>query len=75
MMDSKTFQKEVVRMWNTVRNNLYKDDINCNGVNCSQCPIHGTKYGCSSPLSIIEIYEKVEKWSKEHPQKNIKCQS
>ena len=66
MLDSKTYQQELVRMWDSLRDDN-KGSHGCNGVECNKCPLHDLKYGCSSASSVIEIYNAVEKWSKEHP--------
>lgn len=71
MMDKEEYKREVVRMWDSVRECSKRRD-KCHGVDCKECPIHGFKYGCSSPLSAFEIYNAVEKWSKEHPPKKYK---
>ena len=67
MLDSKTYQQELVRMWDSLRDDNKGLDA-CDGVDdCEKCPLHGLKYGCDSASSVIEIYNAVEKWSKEHP--------
>ena len=66
-MNKDTFKRELVRMWNTLRDDEYKIYNACNGVSCSKCPLHGV--GCSEPLSSYEVVEIVKKWSEEHPQK------
>ena len=68
MMTKEEYKKELVRMWNTLRDDRYKIYNACNGVSCSKCPLHGI--GCSEPLSSYEIVEIIKKWSKEHPQKH-----
>lgn len=72
MLDKETYEKELVRMWDSLRINKYKGRNNCNGVDCKECPLQGFKYGCSNALSSLEIYCAVEKWSKEHPSKKYK---
>ena len=66
MLDNKTYKQELVRMWDSLRED-YKGYNGCNGVDCKECPLHGFKYGCSNAFSSLEIYCAVEKWSKEHP--------
>lgn len=66
MLDNKTYRRELVRMWDSLRDDN-KGRNGCNGVDCKECPLHGFKYGCSCSLSAVEIYNAVEKWSKEHP--------
>lgn len=67
MLDKDTYKRELVRMWNTLRDDRYKNYNACNGVSCSKCPLHGI--GCSEPLSSYEVVEIVKKWSEQHPQK------
>ena len=74
MLDSKTYQQELIRMWDSLEedykgyNEYYKEYNDCCGLECEKCPLHGLKYGCDSALSVVEMYNIVEKWSKEHPQ-------
>lgn len=68
MMDKEEYKKEIVRMWDSIRDDEYKIYNACNGVSCSKCPLHDI--GCSEPLSSYEVVEIVKKWSKEHPQKH-----
>ena len=67
MMNKDTYKRELVRMWNTLRDDEYKTYNACNGVSCNKCPLHGIE--CSEPLSSYEVVEIVKKWSKEHQQK------
>ncbi len=66
-MNKDTFKRELIRMWNTLRDDRYKIYNACNGVSCSKCPLHGI--GCSEPLSSYEVVEIVKKWSEQHQQK------
>ena len=68
MLDKDTYKRELVRMWNTLRDDRYKTYNACNGVSCNKCPLHGIE--CSDPLSSYEVVEIVKKWSKEHPPKH-----
>ena len=70
MLDKDTYKRELVRMWNTLRDDRYKIYNACNGVSCNKCPLHDI--GCSEPLSSYEVVEIVKKWSKEHPPKKYK---
>lgn len=70
MIDKETYKREIVRMWDSIRDDEYKIYNACNGVSCSKCPLHGV--GCSEPLSSYEVVEIVKKWSKEHPEKKYK---
>ena len=70
MLDKDTYKRELVRMWNTLRDDRYKTYNACNGVSCNKCPLHGIE--CSDPLSSYEVVEIVKKWSKENPPKKFK---
>lgn len=73
MLDKETYKKELIRMWDSLRDDeYYKGYDNCAGVICEKCPLHGFDYGCSCSLSTVEIYNAVEKWSKEHPKPKYK---
>lgn len=65
MMDKEEYKKEIVRMWDSIRDK-HKGEYSCYGVDCDSCPL-GRK--CDRIFS-IEIIEAVEKWSKEHQQKH-----
>lgn len=69
MLDKDTYKRELVRMWNTLRDDEYKTYNACSGVSCNKCPLHGI--GCSEPLSSYEVVEIVKKWSKEHQPKKL----
>ena len=70
MLDKDTYKRELVRMWNTLRDDRYKTYNACNGVSCNKCPLNGI--GCSEPLSSYEVVEIVKKWAKENPLKKYK---
>ena len=70
MLDKDTYKRELVRMWNTLRDDRYKIYNACNGVSCNKCPLHDI--GCSEPLSSYEVVEIVKKWSREHQPKKYK---
>lgn len=65
MLDKETYKREIIRMWDSIRDK-HKGEYSCYGVDCDSCPL-GRK--CDRIFS-IEIIEAVEKWSKEHPQKH-----
>lgn len=73
MLDEETYKKELVRMWDSLRE-YCKGYDNCAGVICEECPLHET--GCGNPtkrvqmIDMFKIINVVEKWSKEHPQKH-----
>ena len=69
MMDKEEYKREIVRMWDSIRDDEYKGTETCTGVNdCGGCPLNNIKCGESSKA--FEMIEAVEKWSKEHQQKN-----
>lgn len=68
MLDEKTFKKELVRMWDSLRGDRYKGYCGCSGLSCNRCPLHDI--GCREPMNTFKMIEAVEKWSKEHPQKH-----
>lgn len=68
MLDEKTFKKELVRMWDSVRGDKYKGYCSCSGVSCRKCQLNDS--GCREPMNTFKMIEAVEKWSKEHPPKH-----
>lgn len=70
MLDNKTYRRELVRMWDSLRDDN-KGRNGCSGVECKKCPLHGLEYGCDDSFSVVETYNIVEKWSKEHPKRYI----
>lgn len=65
MLDEKTFKKELVRMWDSLRSDRYKGYCSCSGLSCNRCPLY--KIGCREPMNTFKMIDVVEKWSKEHP--------
>lgn len=70
MLDEKTFKKELVRMWDSLRGDRYKGYCSCSGLSCNRCPLY--KIGCREPMNTFKMIEEVEKWSKEHRPKKFK---
>ena len=71
MIDKDTYKRELVRMWDSLRDDEYKGIESCSGVNdCGGCPLNNIKCGESSKA--FEMIEAVEKWSKEHQPKKFK---
>ena len=66
MLDNKTYQRELIRMFDSLRKD-HKGEDSCGGVECRDCPLCVAENGCRSLLSVVEVYNAVEKWSKEHP--------
>lgn len=72
MLDNEAYQQELVRMWDSIRKN-HKGEKSCSGVDCIDCPlISAAADECSSLVSVVEVYNAVEKWSKEHPKPKYK---
>lgn len=72
MMTKEEYKKELVRMWDSMRDDKYKGRNNCEGVICSECQfcdINDNDNDCYEPINAVEMVEAVEKWSNEHPQK------
>ena len=63
MMTKEEYQKELVRMFDSLRDDKFKGENNCIGVSCFDCPLY--ENGCS-PFSTFEHIEIVEKWSRGH---------
>ena len=77
MLSKEEFQKELVRMWDSVRTES-KGKLSCDKVQCVDCPMqYINNQLCKGYIEIgrtyvpvecaIDIMEIVEKWSKEHP--------
>lgn len=64
MISKEEYKKTIIRMWDTVRDNVFKGEPDCNNVGCDECPIN---FGCGSVMKYCELVEFVEKWAKEHP--------
>lgn len=75
MIDKETYKKEIVRMFASFRNdnNRFSYCL-CRAEQCNDCPLLDCchMHGTVRPYDVFEVIEKVEKWSKEHPQKKYK---
>lgn len=74
MIDKETYKRELVRMWDSMRDDKYKGRNNCEGVICSECQfcdINDNDNDCYEPINAVEMVEAVEKWSKEHPKHKL----
>lgn len=69
MLDKKTFKRELIRMWDSLRATSFGEK-NCTGVICEKCPL--LDINCESSTNAFEMIEIVEKWAKENPQKKFK---
>ena len=64
-MDKETYKRELVRMWDSLREDEYKGEDYCSGVKCEECPLSEVK-GCKNLINYFELNEIVEKWSESH---------
>lgn len=76
MLSKEEFKRQLVRMWDSLRESRYKGDEGCIGVYCSKCPLKpycggsNNEYYTRHVLKLIdfgEIAEIVENWAKNHP--------
>lgn len=67
-MDAKEYIRELVRMFDSLRDDCYKGITTCGGVDCKECPL---KSPLICTMFLPESVDIVEKWSKEHPVKTI----
>ena len=76
MLDKETYEKELVRMWDSLRDDKHKGYDDCNGVKCKKCPLHDVECGrlirTVRGIDIFKIIDVVEKWSREHPENKFK---
>ena len=69
MMDKEEYKREIIRMFDSLRDDRLKEDDDCSGVQCcEECALYGID--CGNSTKAFEMIEAVEKWSKEHPQKH-----
>lgn len=74
MIDNEKYQKELIRMWDSVRDDN-KGYPGCRGVKCKKCPLYDIKWddiGCGDSIYAVKMINIVEKWSKEHQPKKYK---
>lgn len=65
MITKEEYQKTLIRMWDSVRDDTYKGNPNCDGVDCQNCP---TTSVCGSGVAGgYDMVEFVEEWAEEHP--------
>lgn len=71
MMTKEEYKREVVRMFNSLRDDRLKEDDDCSGVQCcEECALYGID--CGNSTKAFEMIEAVEKWAKENPPKKFK---
>lgn len=65
-MTKEEYKKEIVRMWDSIRDDEYKGIESCSGVNyCDECPLYNIV--CGESFNAFEMIKVIEKWSSEHP--------
>ena len=69
-MNEEEYVKTLIEMWDSLRTE-HKGNYSCIGVQCECCPLRNF-IGCNHAQDIFDIYNTIEKWSKEHPQKKFK---
>lgn len=73
MIDNEKYQKELIRMWDSIRSDDCKGKSNCDGVDCKKCPFDLFCHNAGEDIyNLFEIIETVEMWSKENPPKKYK---
>lgn len=70
-MAKEEYRKELIRMFDSLRKD-HKGETSCEGVECRDCPLYVVENECRSLLSTVEVYNAVERWSKEHPKLEYK---
>lgn len=67
MMNKEEYKKEIVRMWDSLRDDKYKGSCDCDGVPCcEECAFYQNGVHCCVSTNAFEMIEVVEKWSKKH---------
>ena len=67
MIDKEKYKRELVRAWDTLRDDKYKGTETCAGVTyCDECPLYNIE--CVESFKAFEMIKAVEKWSSEHPE-------
>jgi hypothetical protein len=66
-MTKEEYQRTLVRMWDSVRENC-KGKTDCDGVSCCECPLYrGNVCGTNARYNVYDLISMVEEWGKEHP--------
>ena len=63
MIDQDTYKRELIRMWDSLRDDKYEGRSTCIGTRCKECPLVNTV--CYEPINAFEFVKVVEKWAKE----------
>ena len=64
MIDTDTYKRELIRMWDSLRDDKYEGRSTCIGTRCKECPLVNTV--CYEPINAFEFVKVVEKWAKEN---------
>lgn len=76
MLSKEEYKRQLVRMWDSLRESRYKGDEGCIGVYCSKCPLKPYCGGSNNAYytrhvlkltDFVKIAEIVENWAKNHP--------
>lgn len=67
MLSKEKYQRNLIRMWDRLRDEAYKGTTKCVGIACEDCPLY--KKACG-PFYVFEALELVEKWAEEHIKTN-----
>lgn len=70
MIDNEKYQKELIHMWDSVRDDRFKGHDECDGVICKVCPIYEAEYDNYHLYN--DVYNAVERWASNHPPKKFK---
>jgi hypothetical protein len=66
MITKEEYQKTLIRMWDSVRENC-KGKTDCDGVSCCECPLYrGNVCGTNARYNVYDLISMVEKWGEEH---------
>ena len=64
MINKDTYKRELIRMWDSLRDDKYEGRSTCIGTRCKECPLVNTV--CYEPINAFEFVKVVEKWAKEN---------
>ena len=66
------FQKNLVRMWDSLRD-THKNAPTCGDVNCDACPLDECCFGNNGNITFNseKAIEIVTQWAKDHPQEGV----
>ena len=69
MLSKEEYKKQLVRMWDILRDDKYKGEETCEGVHCSKCSFDEicNAEGGSAIIDAFKSIEIVENWAKENP--------